>query len=68
MFKIAILVWLILGITLAGIGVMAVLLVPALNSQDMSLIPIAAGIGAVVAIPFAVLIAKHILSLTKSRG
>lgn len=63
MLKVAILVWLMLGITLAGIAMMIVLGVPALNAQGMQLIPIAAGIGALLAIPAALLIAKRIMAL-----
>ena len=64
MLKIAILVWLMLATTLAGAAVLVVLSLPSLAGQDMRLIPIAAGAGAVVAIPFAVLVAKRILALT----
>lgn len=64
MLKIAILVWLVLATTLAGAAVLVVLSLPSLAGQDMRLIPIAAGVGAVVAIPFAVLVAKRILALT----
>lgn len=64
MLKIAILVWLVLATTFAGAAVLAVLAIPSLAGQDMRLIPIAAGAGAVVAIPFAVLVARRILALT----
>lgn len=64
MLKIAILVWLMLATVFAGAAILAVLALPSLAGQDMRLIPIAAGAGAVVAIPFAVLVAKRILALT----
>lgn len=64
MLKIAIIVWLILSVTFAGAAIMAVLAVPSLAGQDMHLIPIAAAIGAVVAIPAAFVVAKRILAAT----
>ncbi|MFG1201273.1 hypothetical protein V5F29_02625 [Xanthobacter aminoxidans] len=68
MLKIAILVWLVLATTFAGAAVLAVLSIPSLAGQDMRLIPIAAGAGAVVAIPFALIIAKRILALTATKA
>lgn len=67
MLRIAILVWLVLGITLAGIAIMVVVAVPELFNQGMELIPIAAGVGALIAVPFAYLIAKRIYALTAPR-
>ncbi|QRG06399.1 hypothetical protein EZH22_26195 [Xanthobacter dioxanivorans] len=64
MLKVAIIVWLMLGTVFAGVAIMAVLTIPSLSSQGMQLIPIAAGIGALVAIPFAVLVARRILAVT----
>lgn len=64
MLKIATLVWIVLGTTLAGVAVTAVIAVPSLYDQGMKWIPIAAGIGFVVAIPLAAMIAKRILALT----
>lgn len=61
MLKVAVLVWLMLATVFAGAGMMVVLAVPSLNSQGMDLIPIAAGIGALVAIPAALLVAKRIV-------
>lgn len=68
MLKIAILVWLMLATTLAGAGVLAVLSIPSLAGQDMRLIPVAAGIGALVAIPFALYIARRILAMTVNKA
>ncbi|GLI22991.1 hypothetical protein GGQ86_002747 [Xanthobacter flavus] len=64
MLKIAILVWLMLATVFAGAAVLTVLALPSLAGQDMRLIPIAAGVGALIAIPFSVLVAKRILALT----
>lgn len=64
MFKIAIIVWMMAGTTLAGIAVMVVLTVPALAVHDMQYIPVAAAIGFVVAVPLAYLVAKRITALT----
>lgn len=68
MLKIAVLVWMMLGITLAGALVVAVVAVPSLYDQGMRLIPIVAAAGFVVAIPFAFLIAKKIDGLTGKRA
>lgn len=66
MLKIAIIVWLMLATVFAGGAILAVLSVPSLAGQDMRLIPIVAGIGALVAVPVAVLVAKRILAVTGS--
>ncbi|MDI4665895.1 hypothetical protein K9U40_16415 [Xanthobacter autotrophicus] len=68
MLKIAILVWLILGTTFAGAAIVFVLATPSLAGQDMRLIPIAAAIGALVAIPAAFVVAKRILAVTAKQG
>lgn len=64
MFKIAIIVWMMAGTTLAGIAVMVVLTVPSLAAHDMQYIPIGAVLGFVVAVPFAYVVAKRIAALT----
>ena len=64
MLKIAILVWLMLATVFAGAAILAVLSMPSLAGQDMRLIPVVAGIGAVVAIPFSLFVAKRILAVT----
>lgn len=68
MLKIAILVWMVLGVTLAGSLIVAVVAVPGLQGQDMNLIPLVAAAGFVIAIPAALLIAKKINALTAPRG
>lgn len=66
MLKIALIVWMIGGTTLAGIAIMVVLNVPALAVKDMQYIPIAGVLGFVVAIPIAYVVAKRITALTAS--
>ncbi len=51
MFKIALLIWVVLGATLAGVALTLVLTVPALQPNAMKLLPIFAAVGFVVAIP-----------------
>jgi hypothetical protein len=68
MLKIAALVWIVLGATLAGSLVTVVLTVPSLFPEPMKYIPIAAAAGYVVAIPFAVAIARKIQNGTSSRA
>ena len=64
MFKIAIIVWMMAGTTLAGIAIMAVLTVPALAVHDMKYIPYAGIAGFVIAIPLAIVVAKRIAAAT----
>lgn len=66
MFKIAIIVWMMAGTTLAGIAIMVVLSVPALAVHDMQYIPIAGVLGFVIAIPLAYVVAKRITTLTRT--
>ena len=67
MLKVAIIVWLMLATVFAGVGILAVLSMPSLAGQDMRLIPIVAGIGALLAVPVAAFVAKRILALN-ARG
>jgi hypothetical protein len=62
MFKIAIILWIVLGSTLAGCGLIVVLATPALADQAMKLIPWAALAGAVLAMPWSWLIASNLAS------
>ncbi len=64
MWRLAVLLWVIMGTVFAGIFVTVVLLVPGLAVQAMKLIPIVATIGAVLAIPFSFLAAKAIAART----
>lgn len=65
MWRLALLLWVIGGTVLAGIGVTVVLLVPAWYAMGMKTIPIAAAIGAAVAIPMAIAAAKAIAARTR---
>ncbi|MGO9484310.1 MAG: hypothetical protein ACLPX9_06970 [Rhodomicrobium sp.] len=60
MFKLALLIWLVLGTTLAGIAVLIVVSDASLSAQAMKLIPLAAIAGFVVAIPLSFLVGKRI--------
>jgi hypothetical protein len=68
MLKIAIIIWMIGGTTLAGMAVMAVLAVPALAVHDMQYVPLAGIAGFVIAIPLAYLVAKRIAAATATRA
>ena len=57
---IAALIWIILGSTLAGVGLAIVVATPQLAAQSMKFIPWAALAGFVVAIPFSILLASRI--------
>ncbi len=65
MFKVALVVWLVLGSTLAGITVIVITTVPSLYAQGMTLIPWAAIIAAIVAIPLSFLVAKQMMATFK---
>lgn len=65
MFKIALLIWIVLGATLAGVGLTLTLTIPALQANAMKLLPIFSLVGFVVAIPASVVVAKKILAQTK---
>lgn len=67
MLKIALIVWLVLGGTFAGMGILVVLLTTA-SGQDMRLIPVGAAAGALIAIPAALYVAKRILAVTGGRA
>ena len=60
MFKIAAIIWIILGASLAGIGLMIVVATPSLATHDMKLIPWAALAGFVVAMPMSWVLAGQI--------
>lgn len=61
MTKVAILVWIVLGVVLAGVGVMAILVMPGFAGQELKLIPIAAIAGYIVAAPISFVIARAIV-------
>ncbi len=60
MFKLALLIWVVLGTMLAGIAVLVVVSDASLSAQAMKLIPLAAIAGFAVAIPLSFLIGKKI--------
>ena len=66
MLKLASMIFTILGTTLAGIAVLIVLTVPSLADQGMKLIPLAALIGAVVALPLSYWVAHAIMARQKT--
>jgi uncharacterized membrane-anchored protein YitT (DUF2179 family) len=60
MFRLALLIWVMLGTVLAGVGVVVVVSDAGLYNQGMKLIPIAAIAGFIVAIPLSFMIGKRI--------
>ncbi|MGE0699439.1 MAG: hypothetical protein AB7O57_10115 [Hyphomicrobiaceae bacterium] len=67
MLKIALVVWIILGTTLAGTALAVIVSVPHLLDQGMRLIPIACGAAFVAALPLAYLIALQIGGSARQR-
>ena len=65
MFKVAVLVWILIGVVGAGVAALVVLAVPSLSVNAMKLLPIVALGGFVVTIPISFVIAKMILAQTK---
>lgn len=66
MMKVALLVWIMLGTTLAGAAVLAVLCVPSLAPLAMKYIPMAGIGGYVVALPLSFVVAKQIMAKLNS--
>ncbi|WP_322515664.1 hypothetical protein SR870_22240 [Rhodopseudomonas palustris] len=60
MFKVAVVLWIIGGATLAGMLMVAVLAVPSLSEQAMTWIPMAVAAGFVLAMPVSFLVARKI--------
>lgn len=65
--KLGALIWIMLGTTLAGVAMTVIVTVPELADQAMTLIPLACGGAAVLAIPLAMLISKRIQAQTRAR-
>lgn len=65
MVKVALLLHLILATAIMGILVIVVVSVPVLADQAMKLIPVAAGIGFLVAIPASIWLSRRILAQTR---
>ncbi|MFZ0570021.1 MAG: hypothetical protein WAM63_06005 [Rhodomicrobium sp.] len=60
MLKLALVIWLMLGTTLAGIAVLVVVSDPSLLNQGMKMIPIAAIAGFIIALPLSFMVSKRI--------
>jgi hypothetical protein len=60
MFKVAVLVWIMLGTVLAGAAMVAVMSFPGLSGQEMKMIPFAALAGFLIALPLSYLVARKI--------
>lgn len=68
MLKLAALIWIVLGATIAGSLLTIIVTVPSLYAKGMTLIPVVAAAGFLVAIPLAVLVAKRIDATTAPRS
>lgn len=66
MVRLAALLWIILGTTVAGIALIVILTVPQLAENSATLIPIVCGSAFVAAMPLSLLIARHIQRNTKA--
>jgi len=65
MFKVALLVWILIGVVGAGAALLIVLAVPSLSANAMKLLPIVSIAGFIVTIPISFVIAKLILAQTR---
>lgn len=66
MLRLSLMLWSLVGTTLAGTFILAVVAIPGLADQAMRLIPIAAAAGAVLALPVALLIARRIVNPSRA--
>ncbi len=66
MAAIAALIWIVLGATLAGVGLTIVVATPALAAESMKYIPWAALAGFVAALPLSVVIARTLGGRTRT--
>jgi hypothetical protein len=64
---IAVLIWIVMGITIAGVFGTVILATPALSNEAAVLLPWAALAGFIVAIPASVVIARKILAVSGNR-
>ncbi|MGO9170482.1 MAG: hypothetical protein ACLP7P_00745 [Rhodomicrobium sp.] len=60
MFKLALVIWVMLGTMLAGIAVLVVVSDPSLLNQGSKMIPLAAIVGFIIAMPLSYLVSKRI--------
>lgn len=67
MYKVAALVWIVVGVTMAGIAMIPVLTVPQLSHDPMKMIPIVCAAAAVIAMPISLWIAKRIQALSNGK-
>jgi hypothetical protein len=65
MFKIALLIWMIVGTSLAGVAMIAILTVPQFADQAMKLIPLLCGGAFVLAIPVSYVVAGFMVQRTR---
>jgi hypothetical protein len=65
--KIAVLIWIVMGITIAGVFGTVILATPSLSNEAAELLPWAALAGFIVAIPASVFIARKILAVSGNR-
>jgi hypothetical protein len=65
--RIAVLIWIVLGITIAGAFGTVVLATPALANEAADLLPWAALAGFIVAIPASIFVARRILAESGNR-
>lgn len=68
MLKIAALIWIVLGTTLAGVAMTVIVTVPALAEQAMLYIPLLCGAAFVVALPLSYLVARNIAADQRSKA
>jgi hypothetical protein len=66
MFRLAVILWALIGTTLAGIFILAVVAVPTLADQAMRFIPWAAAAGVILAVPLSAVIARAIIGGPRS--
>lgn len=64
MWKVAVLVHVVMMTVLMGALVIAIVSIPSLSDQGMKLIPLAAAIGFIAAIPASIFVSRRILALT----
>jgi hypothetical protein len=65
MLKVAIIIWMVLGPTLAGCALVVVVTVPSLYDQGMKLIPLVVLAGLIIAAPISAIIAKQLTTKAK---
>lgn len=68
MFRLAVLLWVIVGTVLAGVAMTVIVATPALLDQGARLIPIFCGAGFVLAMPVAYVIARRLAAATGARA